>query len=87
MRLRNLEIIAYRLTDCVQVIHWAHEVQVGMQFLKWQKSCVVKVDLAYPKELRQWHNDYISPDKIEIKGEMLSKNELMIAEFIQYSYW
>ena len=53
----------------------------------YSKGCVVEVDLAYPKELRQWHNDYISPDKIEIKGEMLSKSELMIAEFIQYSYW
>ena len=41
-------------------------------------------DLAYPKELRQWHNNYpLAPDKTEIKGEMLSKYQLMIAEFKQ----
>ena len=32
-----------------------------------------KVDLEYPKELRELHNDYhLAPDKIESKREMLS---------------
>ena len=47
------------------------------------KGCV-EDDLEYQKELRQWHNNYpLAPDKTEIKGEMLSKYQLMIAEFKQ----
>ena len=38
------------------------------------KGCVLEVDLEYPKELRELCNDYsLSPDKIEIKKEMLSE--------------
>ena len=41
------------------------------------KGCVLKVYLEYPKELRELHNDYpLAPDKIEIKGEMLSEYQL-----------
>ena len=37
------------------------------------KWCVLEVDLEYPKELRELHNDYpLAPDKIVIKREMLS---------------
>ena len=36
------------------------------------KGCVLEVDLEYPKELQKLHNDYpLTPDKIEIKREML----------------
>ena len=36
------------------------------------KECVLEVDLEYPKELRELHNDYsLAPDKIEIKREIL----------------
>ena len=46
------------------------------------KSCVLKVDLEYPKELHELHNDYpLAPDKIEIKREMLSNYQLKIADF------
>ena len=46
------------------------------------KGCVLKVDLGYLKELRELGNDYpLAPDKIEIKREMLSKYQLMIADF------
>ena len=32
------------------------------------KGCVIEVDLEYPKQLRELHNDYaLAPDKIEIK--------------------
>ena len=44
------------------------------------KGCFLKVDLEYPKELRELHNDYpLAPDKIEIKREMLSDYQLKIA--------
>ena len=46
------------------------------------KVCVVEVDLEYPKELRELHNDYpLAPDKIEIKKEMLSEYKLKIKLF------
>ena len=36
------------------------------------ERCVVEVDLEYPKELQQLHNNYpLAPDKIEIKRETL----------------
>ena len=36
-----------------------------------------EVDLEYPKELWELHNNYpLAPDKIEIKREMLSDYEL-----------
>ena len=46
------------------------------------KGCVLEVNLEYPKELCGLHNDYrLAPDKIEIKKEMLSNYQLMIAGF------
>ena len=45
------------------------------------KGCVLEVDLEYPKELRELHNDYpLAQDKIEIKREMLSEYQLKITE-------
>ena len=45
------------------------------------KGCVLEVDLEYPKELPDLHNDYsLTPDKIEIKREMLSEYQLRIAD-------
>ena len=45
------------------------------------KECVLEVDLEYPRELRELHNDYpLSPDKIEIKREMLSDYQVKIAD-------
>ena len=45
------------------------------------KRFVLEVDLEYPKELRQLHNDYpLAPDKIEIKKEILSGYQLKIAD-------
>ena len=42
---------------------------------------VLEVDLEYPKELRELHNDYpLAPDKIKIKREMLSVYQLKIAD-------
>ena len=45
------------------------------------KGCVFEVDLEYPKELQELHNDYpLAPDKIEIKREMLPDHQLQIAD-------
>ena len=45
------------------------------------KGCVLEVDLEYPKELLELHNDYpLAPDEIEIKREMLSNYQLKIAD-------
>ena len=46
------------------------------------KEYILKVDLEYPKELYEIHNDYfLAPEKIEIKREMLSKYQLLNADF------
>ena len=46
------------------------------------KGCVLEVDLEYPKELQELHNDYpLAPGKIEIKRELLSSYRLIIADF------
>ena len=46
------------------------------------KGCVLEVDLEYLKELRKSHNDYpLTPDKIEIKREMLPNYQLKVADF------
>ena len=46
-----------------------------------RKGCVLKVDLEYPKELQELHNDYpLAADKIEVKKEMLSEYQLKIAD-------
>ena len=45
------------------------------------KGCFLKVDLEYPKELQDLHNDYpLAPDKIEIKREVLSEYQFKIAD-------
>ena len=31
------------------------------------KGCVLEVDLEYPKEFQELHNDPFAPDKIEMK--------------------
>ena len=45
------------------------------------EGCVLEVDLEYPKEVHELHNDYpLAPNKIEIKREMLSEYQLKIAD-------
>ena len=44
------------------------------------KECVLEIDLEYPKELPELHNDYpLAPEKIEIKRVMLSDYKLKTA--------
>ena len=43
------------------------------------KGCVLEVEVEYPKELRELHNDYLlPPDKIEIKRGMFSNYQLNV---------
>ena len=45
------------------------------------KGYVLKVDLEYPKELRELHNDYpLAPDKAETNREMFSDHQLKTAD-------
>ena len=45
------------------------------------KGQVFEVDTEYSKELRELHNDYpLTPDKIEIKRDMLSNYQLKVAD-------
>ena len=45
------------------------------------KGCVLEVDLEYPKELRELHNDCpLAPDKTETKRKMFSKYQLRIPD-------
>ena len=45
------------------------------------KGCVLEVDLEYPEELQELHNDYLlAPDKMEVKEEILSDYQLKIAD-------
>ena len=45
------------------------------------KGCVLEVDLEYPKEWRELHNDYpLALYEIEIKWKMLSGYQLKIAD-------
>ena len=45
------------------------------------KGYVLEVDLEYPKELRELHNDYpLAPDKIVFQREILSEYQLKIAD-------
>ena len=46
------------------------------------KECILEVDLKYPKELCELHNNYLlATDKIEIKKEILSSYQLKFADF------
>ena len=45
------------------------------------KGCVLEVDLEYPKDWRELRSDYPStPEKIEIKREMLSEYQLKFTD-------
>ena len=45
------------------------------------KGCILEVNLEYPKELHELHNNYLlAPDKREIKREMLSDYQLKMAD-------
>ena len=58
------------------------EFELNKYTRKSSKGCILEVDLEYPKEWLESHNDHpLAPDKIEIKREMLSDYQLMITDF------
>ena len=55
------------------------EIDLNKYTINSLKGCVIEVDLDYPKELRELHNDYpLAVAKIEINREMLSDYQLNI---------
>ena len=55
------------------------EIDLNKYTTNKSKGCVIEVDLDYPKELRELHNDYpLALAKIEINREMLSDYQLNI---------
>ena len=66
--------------SCLKWIH-PKEFDLNIYTSNSSKWCVFEVDLEYPKELKELHNDYLlAPDKIEIKRELLSDYQWKIAE-------
>ena len=50
------------------------------------KGCILEFDLEYPSEIKDLHNDGpLTPDKIEIKREVLSEYQLKVANLYNIS--
>ena len=63
--------------DANNVYRWAMSKPLPTHGFKWMKagklenwrnySCILEVDLEYPKSLHDWHNDYpLAPEQIKI---------------------
>ena len=49
------------------------------------KSCTLKVNLGFPRELRELHNDYhLAADKMKIKREILPNYQIKISDFSNF---
>ena len=58
----------------------------GQRFYKRNLSLIVEVDLEYPEELHNLHNDYLlGPEKIKVTENMLSEYCKKIAAKYQIS--
>ena len=48
----------------------------------------LEIDLEYPKELHELHNDYsLAPEKLAVSGDMLSKYCKKIADKYEIRSW
>ena len=57
------------------------EIYLSQYTINSSKECVLAVDLEYPRELQELHNDYsLAPDRTRIKREMLPEYQLKIAD-------
>ena len=58
-----------------------NEVNLNKYTSNSSKGYVLEINLEYPKELHEIHNDYpLAPDEIEIEREMLSEYHMKIAD-------
>ena len=80
-----LEAIVYMAMQCLNFFQqvdlngYPKKFNLNKYTSNSSKGCVLEVDLEYPKELWNLHNDYpLAPNKIEIKREMLSDYQLKI---------
>ena len=70
---------------------WLTEQQIeGLDLTKFKEDCkrglILEVDLEYPKELHDLHNDYpLAPEKIKVTKDMLSDYSQKIAEKFKIS--
>ena len=52
---------------------WVSNKEIDLANISHRKGLILEVDLEYPKELHDTHNDYpLAPEKMEIKNHMLS---------------
>ena len=78
-------LYGYAMSKCLSTsgFRWIDpkELDLNKYTSNSSKVCVLEVDLEYPKELRELHNDYsLAPDKTEVKREMLSEYQIKIAD-------
>ena len=61
---------------------------LGKYELDSKEGLILEVDLEYPKELHDLHNDYpIAPDKVKVSNDMLSAYCKKIAKKVQHINW
>jgi len=70
--------------DCNNLYGWAMSQKLPTHAFKWMNNkelenwrdipCILEVDLEYPKELYDLHNDYpVAPENLKLEGLMVSK--------------
>ena len=63
-----------------------NEVNLNKYTSNSSKGYVLEINLEYPKELHEIHNDYpLAPDEIEIEREMLSEYHMKIEQSVKQS--